>query len=213
MGIGCALLAIGIAWLDGCATKEPAGSAPRPKDGIKEYRQIVTAARKAMASAIQALNQVSAETNKCPAAVLRDFTRAEERLQVDSVKVRERSQAMEQRGDAYFAQWEDHLAQVKDPELRKLAEERRPELEQSFAKIKASAKQTRAVFRPFLGDLRKLRSALENDPASVSGEATRALVHSAQNDGQQVQKGLATIQGELDRLAGLLQPGKGGAKK
>src|SRR5262249_43588156 len=128
-----------------------------------------------------------------------------------SLKLRERAQAMRTRGPAYFEEWQQHLAQIKDPEARDRAERLRSQLKQNFERIREIAQPTREAFRPFVVDIRKLQDALENNPASVQEESTKELIRGALENGRKVEQGVAAILHELDAVEGSLKPVKRGA--
>lgn len=200
----CWLLAALLSLLVGCAGEETKGNGPKSGNGLVEYKQIVDRAQKAMEGALTSLEKVRAQSNRCPSKVFARFSKEVEHLRVESIQVRARAQAMEARGDAYFQRWHENLAQIKDPKVRQLAEQHRPELQESFARIKLITQRTRGQFRPFLDGLRTLRIGLENDPAAVCTDSTKALMQQTAESGQQVEKGLAEIRGELRSMMGML---------
>ena len=157
--------------LGGCATDRSASQGPLPGTHIAEYRQIVTDSQRAVKEALHSLDQVSAQTKSCPRPAVDQLAKEVCRLEVDSLKARAHAQAMVARGDAYFEQWHDDLANIKDAEVRALAEQRRPLLQQSFARVKQLSQQTREAFRPFQSHLRKVRNILETDPAATGSES------------------------------------------
>src|SRR5258705_11749939 len=120
----------------GCASKQQTTEKIRPGSRIPEYRQVTVGAEKAVEAALESITVVSAQSNQCPPEVLTNFTAQLRRLQVESVQVRARTEAIQARGDEYFKDWQKHLAQVEDPQMRALAEKERPALEQSFERIK-----------------------------------------------------------------------------
>jgi hypothetical protein len=196
--------------LCGCATKELPSGAPRPRNGIAEYQQLAAKATQLVAATVEAVGRVGEQTNGVAPRVARAFFKAVERLEVESLQVRERAQAIQTRGDAYFEQWEANLAGVKDPGIRQRARERHDELAQSFARIKSGSQQTRQSFQPFMADLRKLRTALEQDPTLTATASTRDLVPMIAERGRQVERGLAGIRDELTKmkeLVALARPG------
>ncbi len=205
---GCNVLLAGLALLllAGCASSGSQAKKPRPRDGIAEYRQVAVDARKAMRSALNSLAAVSAEPNRCPPKVLSAFSAEMQRLQVDSLQLRARAQAMEARGDAYFDRWHENLARVKNPDVRALAETRRPDLEESFRRIKRLSQAARQAFAPFQSSMRQLRNALETDPASVSAAETRISIAAAKENGERVEQCLAAVIVELDSMRALLTP-------
>jgi hypothetical protein len=196
------LLALG--FVAGCATSGP--KTLKPGEGIAEYRKIATDATAGIRAAMDSLAAVSAQSNRCAPGVLASFSNVVQQLQVKSVQVRARTQAMEARGDAYFERWQENLAQVKDPAIRALAEKNHPALQEGFHRIKLLSQEGRESFAPFIAGLRKVRNELEKDPASVATGATRELLATAHQNGEHVQRCLANIMQELDAAKALITP-------
>src|SRR3974390_2904013 len=137
----------------GCASKAPALASPRPGSRIAEYRQVTKTAQKAVAAALDALAAVSAQSKRCSPEVLTNFSAEVTRLQVESLQVRARSEALQARGDDYFEHWHQRMAGVQDPEVRALAEKNRPLLQQNFNEIKRLSQEGRKAFQPLITGL------------------------------------------------------------
>jgi Skp family chaperone for outer membrane proteins len=194
--------------LTSCATRDAASNPPEPKNGIAEYGEIVAASQKALGAVLQSLEQVGAQTQSCPPKLCAAFARQVQGLEVESIRVRARSQAILARGDAYFEHWQENLLRLKDPRVRELAEQHRPELQQHFASIKGLAQNTREAFKPFLANLRSLQGGLDSDPARVQTDATKGLIQTTKEKGRQVEQLLASIAGELKAMTVILTPAK-----
>jgi hypothetical protein len=192
--------------LAGCASKQTAPAQGKPGDGIAEYRQIAVDAERALGEALGALASVQAESNVCSPPVLAAFSTEVQQVQVESLQIRARSQAMQARGDAYFAHWHENLTTVADPQVRARIESRRPQLEESFRRIKALSQEGREAFQPFLADLRPLRNRLEKDPASLGTDTVQELVRRAAENGRRVQNRIAGVARELDSMRAMLFP-------
>jgi hypothetical protein len=190
----------------GCASKQQTTEKIRPGSRIPEYRQVTVGAEEAVEAALESLAVVRAQPNQCPPQVLTNFAAQVRRLQVESVQVRARTEAMRARGDAYFKDWEKHLAQVEDPQMRALVEKERPALQESFERIKVLSQQGREVFQPFMASLRQVRNALEKDPASVASEPVQSSIRTAHEKGGEVRERLIGTQRELDHMTALLTP-------
>jgi len=199
------LLAAGLLAVS-CSSTDGGGQPRRPGDGIAEYRQLATNASNAVRAALDSLGTVSAQSGRCSPEILAAFSSELQDLQVGSIRIRARAQAVLQRGDAYFSRWHEHLAQVKDPEVRALAVKRRPELENRFRNVKELSRQTREAYNPFAADLRKLRNALESDPSSLGASSTRNLISIARQNGERVQQCLGDIVRELDAMRAMVTP-------
>jgi hypothetical protein len=193
----------------GCASKDHSNQttgSPRPGAGISEYRHVATNAQAAVRAALASLATVSAQSNRCEPGVLSAFSAEVQRLQVESIQLRARSEAMQARGDAYFEHWHERLERIQDPEVRSLAQQNRTQLQQSFAEIKQLSQSGREAFKPFISGLRQLRNALEHDPASLSGANTQSTIASTREQGQRVERCLAGIERELDSMSAAIMP-------
>jgi len=195
-----------MAVLLGCASTGSTSKAPTPRDDFREYRQTVVQALGLVASALRSLDEVSVQANRDPRPAYAGFAKTVHRLEVDSIQVRARTQAMRARGDAYFEHWEKYLAGVDNEQVRQLAEQHRPELKQSFEQAQLAAQQVREVFRPFLSDLQKVRALLEADPSLVRIASAKGLILAAQDKGRQVQQGLDRLLAEMNSMTALLRP-------
>jgi hypothetical protein len=113
---------------------------------------------------------------------------------------------MRARGDAYFEHWEAYLAGVDNEQVRRLAEQRRPELKRSFEQAQAASHQVREGFRPFLSDLQKLRAVLETEPSLARIDSAKELILGAKDKGRHVLQGLDRVLAEMNSMTALLRP-------
>jgi hypothetical protein len=195
----------------GCVSNAPSSTNLPPGSDIAEYRKAVADAQKALGRALTSLATVSAQSNRCSPKVVAAFSDEFQRLEVESAQLRERFQAMQARGDAYFESWHEQMAQGQEPQMRALIENQRPELQERFQKIKALSQEGREVFGPFLAGLRKLRNSLEKDPASLGTQTMQETLASTREYGEHVDRCLAAIRRELDSMTtALTQPGHAG---
>jgi len=206
------LAAVGAVLL-GCASTETARKEPTLRQDFIEYRQLVALAMTQVGATLSALDEVAVQASGDPRRAYGAFAKAVHRLEVDSIKVRSRTQAMRARGDAYFEHWVEYLAGVKNEEVRRRAEEHRAELKRSFDGIQEASQQVREVFRPLLSDLQKLRAVLEAEPTLVRIDAQKSLILAAKDKGRQVQQGLDRILAEMNGITALLRPAGGPVKE
>src|SRR5689334_3816408 len=108
--------------LCGCAGHEPKSTTPEFGSGVTEYKQLTEGALTAVHAALDSLNKVSAHSAPCPPDVIAEFSHQVQKLQIDSLRIRARGQAIQARGDAYFASWSESIARIKDPKIRNSAE-------------------------------------------------------------------------------------------
>jgi len=198
---GVGLLLVGCAGLGG-------GCGHSDFPGIEEYKEITAHARMAVEAALRSLDQVSGAPTPCPPKLAAEFSRNVQRLEVDSIHVRARAQAILARGDSYFAEWSESMAKINKPRVRELADRFHPELEQSFNIIKSSSKQAGDFFRPFLASLRSLRVKLEGNPNGLAADSAKDSIRETRENGQRVVRELDAIKTELQAVTTVLTPGR-----
>jgi hypothetical protein len=203
----CEGLVVGLClFLAGCAHHPD--DAPRPKNGIAEYGELTVQSLGVMGATMDALARVDGEKERASPEVVGTFSDCVDRLRIQSMQVWSRAQAIRVRGDAYFENWRENLALIKDPAVRELAGRHRAELRERFEKVKAGSQQTREDFQPFMVGLRKLRADLEDDPGVVASEAGKNLVVHLREKGERVKSGLTGIRAELESMTALITPDK-----
>ena len=115
---------------------------------------------------------------------------------------------MKAQGQGYFKQWESELGEVNNPEIRKLAEERRTKLQQTFESIRQYTEPLRAQFGPWMSDLTDLQKYLSNDLTIGGVEAAKSLFNKTQLGGLEVQKSMDALVAELNTVAATITPAK-----
>jgi hypothetical protein len=201
------LLALALGLLAGCASQQSTPSPPRLGSGVEEYRQLTSQSASAVSEALRCLEQVSAQENRCPPKLLAAFADQVEQLQVASIRVRARAQAIRARGDAYFELWTQSRALVNENQSRP-ASDSFPELRESFARIKLASSQVGEAFRPFFDGLRKIRTELEIDPGVIETDKAKELIRTTREHGQQVLQRLGVLKDELQTLRQALSQAK-----
>ena len=170
-----------------------------------EYQEIVAQAKAEVANAVASLEKVEAHSGKVPAGITEDFSSEVTRLEVNSIQIRARVQAIQARGDAYFKDWDENIAKIKNSRIRELARQHHPELEQSFNTIKAGCQRAGASFKPFLAGLRTIRLKLETQSGTAPD---REQISSTLSQGRDVIAALDGVSSELDGVVHLLTPAK-----
>jgi hypothetical protein len=115
---------------------------------------------------------------------------------------------MKERGDAYFAQWQKELADVKNPEIQKLAMERKAKMSETFDNIKKVYEPLMTQFDPWLSDLKDLQKYLSNDLTMAGVDAAKGLITKATSNGVEVQKSMDALVAELNTVAAAITPAK-----
>lgn len=183
----------------GCASNP---SPPRIGQGAEEYRQLTLDALAAVHKALGALDRVVSQTNRMPALV-KGFGQEVEQLQIDSFRVRARSQAIQARGDAYFQAWSG----VSDAEAGKAAAYL-PRMRESFDRIKNYSREAGDAFKPFFAGLRKVNVLLETTPEALEKPESRQFIANTREQGTEVVHKLDVLANELQAIIPVLAEAK-----
>ena len=197
-----------VCFLAGCGTTSGYKQADKTGAGIAEFRAEVLNGQKAIDATMKSLTAVAASANTNPRQAFEQFSKDVANLDATAGKVRKRAQDMREQGAAYFAQWQKQLAEVKNPEIQKLAMERKAKLSDSFDSIKKVAEPLKAQFDPWLSDLKDLQKYLSNDLTIAGVDAAKSLFTKSINSGLEVQKSVDALVVELNTVAAAITPAK-----
>jgi hypothetical protein len=197
--------------LTGCAT---AGykQADKTGAGMAEFREEILSAKAAIDNTMDSLDQVAATATTDPRKAFEQYSKSVKHLESVAAKAGKRGQAMKADGEAYFKKWEQEIAQVSNPEIRQLAEQRKARLQGAFTGIRQHAEPLKAQFDPWLSDLKDLEKYLGNDLTVTGVDAARNLITRSRWQGVEVQKAMDGLVAELNSIAATITPAKAAAK-
>jgi hypothetical protein len=200
-------------FLSACGTTAGYKQADKTGAGIAEFRAEIANAKQAIDNTMKGLDQIALSATTDPRKPFEVYSKSLANLESVAAKARKRGEEMKARGQAYFAQWEQQLAQVQNPEIRKLAEQQKAKLQTTFDSIRKYTEPLKAQFDPWLSDLKDLQKYLSND-LTVSGvDAAKPLFAKTRAEGVEVQKSMDALVAELNTVAATLTPADTKAKK
>ncbi|MDD1649612.1 MAG: DUF2959 family protein [Methylococcaceae bacterium] len=213
--IAGAALAVIAAQLFIATSASAAGYKMADKTGasIAEFRDEILNVKKEVDATMTALDKVVTTAATDPRKAFVGFDKAVPRVDDAAKKAKKRAEDMKARGQAYFKDWEKELAGVNNPDIRKLAEERKAKLQTSFDSIKEFMTPARDQFNTWLANLKDLQKYLNNDLTIGGIDAAKELIGKAQSDGHDVQKSLGKVIAELNTIVATLTPAKVEKKK
>ncbi len=113
-----------------------------------------------------------------------------------------RAQEMQQKGKAYFVDWEARAATIQDPAQQRAAQKRYGERKTSYNRINKSMQEARKNFMPFLAELRSIKSLLEGPNVDqMALLQAKDLFMRANWHCIDIQRSLMEVEQEFDRLA------------
>ena len=207
-------LTAGVAWLcAGCGTTRGYKKADQVGAGISEFGAEVLNGKKAIDDTVKSLDAVATSASTDPRKAFEEYSKQVANLESTAGKVRKRGQDMKEKGTAYFKQWEQELTTVNNPDVRKLAEERKAKLQQAFDAIKSYSEPLKEKFDPWMSDLKDLQKYLSNDLTVAGVDAAKPLFTKTQNEGLEVQKLVDSLVAELNTVAATITPAKAQSAK
>lgn len=176
--------------------------------GIAEFRDEIVDVKKAVDATMAALGKIVADATTDPRKAFKEFDKSVPDIDAAAAKARKRAEDMKARGKKYFETWEKELGSVNDPDIRKLAEERKAKLQAAFDNIKTTMEPARDQFHSWLGNLKDLHKYLSQD-LTISGiDAAKELIAKSKKEGTAVQQMLDTAIAELNTVVATITPAK-----
>ena len=199
--------------LTDCGTTSGYKQADKTGAGIAEFRDEIVNGKKAIDATMKSLSDIAATANTDPRKAYEQYSKDVAKLESTAAKIRSRAQSMQAEGQAYFKQWETELAQVNNPEVRKLAEQRKAKLKETFESIRKYSEPLKAQFDPWMADLKDLKVYLGNDLTIAGVDSAKSLFSKTTSEGLEVQKSMDAMVAELNTVAATITPAKAAPAK
>jgi len=175
---------------------------------IAEFRDEIVDVKKEVDATLASVDKIVAQATVDPRKAFKEFEKNVPRIDSAAAKARKRATEMKEKGKTYFDKWEKELAAVNDPDIRKLAEERKATLQAAFAKIRSSMEPARDKFNTWLTDLKDLQKYLSNDLTIAGIDAAKDLIAKNKSEGLAVQQNLDSVIAELNTVVATIMPAK-----
>ena len=199
--------------MTGCGSTAGYKQADKTGAGIAGFRDEIVKGKAAIDNAVEALGLVASSATTDPRGPFEQYSKSVSVLESVAIKAGKRSADMKAQGQAYFKQWETEMAQVSNPEIRKLAEGRKAKLQGSFDSIRKFSEPLKAQFDPWMSNLKDLQKYLANDLTIAGVDAAKGLFAKTRAEGVEVQKSMDGLIAELNTIAATLTPAKTEPKK
>jgi light-regulated signal transduction histidine kinase (bacteriophytochrome) len=194
----------------GCSSTGSSNYKQADKTGasIAKFRDEVVKGKNAVDATMTSLGNVAENADTDPRKSFEQFKKDVANLDSTANDIRKRATEMQAKGQAYFKQWEEELAKVTNPEIRKLAEDRRATLQETFATVRKYSEPLKAQFEPWMSDLKDLVTYLGNDLTVGGVDAAKSLFKKTTAEGLEVQKSMDGLVHELNTIAATITPAK-----
>jgi hypothetical protein len=164
--------------------------------------------KKAVDATMASLDKIVSQASSDPRKAFKEFDKNVPRIDAAAAKAKKRADDMKEKGKKYFDAWEKEMSNVKDENIRKLAEERRNKLQETFSKIQTSLQPAKEQFQSWLSNLKDLQKYLSQDLTINGIDAAKDLIAKTKKDGVDVQQTLDKVIGELNTVVATITPAK-----
>jgi hypothetical protein len=210
--VAAALALFCVLTLAGCASRGYK-QADSTGTAISTVRNDVGSVKSGVDASLKALDGLAAAANTDPRKPYEAFAKSVDNLESAANTTKKHAADMRARGSAYFTQWQAQLNSVKSEDIKKLGEERKAKLQETFDKIKDAAEDAKQSFPGFLSDLKDLRTSLSADLSPQGIEANKNIFQKTKDSGAQVQKDLDKLIAELNSVAADMTAAKAPTKE
>lgn len=112
-----------------------------------------------------------------------------------------RADSMKEKGEAFFAEWEEQVKSIQNEDIRKEAEKRLAKRKKSYNKILTAMGEAKQELVPFMSDLNDIKKLLDSELTASSVAATKSTIRTANWHGEDVRESLTDVEKELDRVS------------
>ena len=196
------------ALITGCATSSGYKQADKTGQGIADFHKEVLNVKKAVDQNMSLLDKITETASQDPRKAYEAFAKSVNQVESAREKAAKRAADVKTAGTAYFKTWEAQLANISNPEIRQLAEERKARLNEMFGKLGPLLEAAKADFDPYLADIKDLRTFLSQDLTIAGVDAAKATILKTQEHGNKLQISLDKLVAEMNSIAAALTPSK-----
>ncbi len=195
-----ALLALALAPVPFARGAESAEQAALVKEKIQSLRSDCAQGRHQITLTLQELSRLAV-----PGVELRPqlekFKAELVKMEQKANRARERADAMKEKGQAFFADWEQQVKTIQNEDIRKEAGKRLAKRKKSYEKILATMQEAKEQLVPFMSDLNDIRKLLDSELTTASVASAKSTIRQANWHGEDVRESLIDVEKELDRVA------------
>src|SRR5262245_11464714 len=122
------------------------------------------------------------------------FSKGVDQLDATAKKVRDAAAGMDEKGKAYFADWDAQIAGIQNEDIRAGSAERKEAVEANFKDIQAEYGKSRDSFKPLMTNLMDIRTALKADLTMNGLAAIKKSVKTVNGQAEDVKESLVKLE-------------------
>ena len=185
--------------LAGCETNggRQAKVARKADTSLEDTRQELVKTDQQVNRALAAMDQLESQPRDLRHAY-RAFTSEVDETAKQSKNAREQAEAMREQWREYITDWERSIDEIRSPEVRTRAVDRRQAVREEYNQIRDVARELEAAYEPFLRDLRDIERTLSLDLTNQGVATARPAFEAARQNGEQLRQRIDEFIAQLD---------------
>ena len=191
--------------LVGCATTGYR-QAERSTASMQATRTMITEARREVAVAMSALNQIAGRSEGDLMSLVNEYAESLAALQSDRARIRSQIQTMRSRSEGYLDAWAEEAGALSSPAAREISAARQAETVRQYEALTAAMEASREAVEPLMANLEDIERMLKQDMTWAGAASVKALVKEASAQSREVQLRTGEVLKHLDQVAAALQP-------
>jgi hypothetical protein len=197
----------------GCASSRGYNKADETGATIGTVRNDVANIKNAVDNSLKALDAVVASASTDPRKPYEAFAKSVDTVEAAGNTAKKDADKMRANAAAYFGQWETQMESVKNEDVKKVSQERKAKLQESFNGIKDATDDAKQSYPTFLSDLKDLRTALGSDLTAQGIESAKGVIDKTKASGAQVQQDLDKLITQMNSVSSAFTAAKVPPKK
>ena len=168
----------------------------------QQFRTSLLAGKAQVDRTLQSLTALTSPTQADLQTAYKNFGQQVDLMKQHAAQAKVDSDAMRQSREAYFAKWDQRVAQTDNPTIRAEADAMRTRLRTEQEKLIADAALTKETYDPFITDLEDTQKFLAGGLTNDAVAALGPTVKKAQENGKLLKQRIDTLIADIDSIAG-----------
>jgi chromosome segregation ATPase len=140
---------------------------------------------------------LNADTSLNPA--FERYARNVEEMERVGEELEQHADALRTQGFDYFAEWREQTAEVSNPDVAEISDQRHEETREAFTELTRSSANVKRTLQTYISDLRDIETYLSNDLTPAGVEAIQPVAEQAQKDGEALQQAIKPMINALNK--------------
>jgi prefoldin subunit 5 len=127
------------------------------------------------------------------------YARNVEEMERVGEELEQHADALRTQGFDYFAEWREQTAEVSNPDVAEISDQRHEETREAFTELTRSSANVKRTLQTYISDLRDIETYLSNDLTPAGVEAIQPVAEQAQKDGEALQQAIQPMINALNK--------------